>query len=85
MAEETDLDRTEAPSQRRLEQAREEGQFPRSREVNTFALLAAAGLGLWVSSEALRNSFSGLMRRALVLERAAIEAPGSMLEQLYAV
>jgi len=85
MAEESDLERTEAPSQRRLEQAREEGQVPRSREVNTFALLAAAGLGLWVSSEALRNSFTGLMRRALVLERAAIEAPGGMLEQLYAV
>ena len=85
MAEESDLERTEAPSQRRLEQAREEGQVARSREVNTFALLAAAGLGLWVSSDALRNSFSGLMRSALALERAAIEAPGVMLERLYAI
>ena len=42
MAEESDLERTEAPSQRRLEQAREEGQVPRSRELNSFALLGAA-------------------------------------------
>ena len=85
MAEESDLERTEAPSQRRLEQAREEGQVPRSREVNTFALLAAAGLGLWIGSDALRHAFSGRMRSGVARERAAVEAPGSMLERLYAV
>jgi flagellar biosynthetic protein FlhB len=85
MAEESDLERTEAPSQRRLEQAREEGQVARSREVNTFALLAAAGLGLWIGADALRTSFSGLMRSGLALERAAIESPGAMLERLHAV
>lgn len=85
MAEESDLERTEAPSQRRLEQAREEGQVARSREVNTFALLAAAGLGLWISADGLRNAFSGLVRNGLAVPRAAIEAPSAMLERLSAI
>ena len=38
-------DRTEAPTQRRLEQAREEGQLPVSRDLGTLASLAGAVLG----------------------------------------
>ncbi|SCK06166.1 flagellar biosynthesis protein FlhB [Vogesella sp. LIG4] len=46
MAEESDQeDRTEAPSPRRLEQARAEGNVPRSRELTTFAI-TATGLAL---------------------------------------
>jgi len=36
VAEESDLEKTEDPSPRRLEQAREEGQVPQSRELSTF-------------------------------------------------
>lgn len=78
MAEESDLERTEAPSQRRLEQAREEGQVPRSRELNTFALLGAAGLGLWLAADGLRNAFAGLMRSALTIPRGVLADPSSM-------
>jgi flagellar biosynthetic protein FlhB len=38
-------DRTEAPTQRRLEQAREEGQLPVSRDLGTLASLGGAALG----------------------------------------
>ena len=48
MAEESDLERTEPASQRRLEQARERGQVPRSPELSTFAVLLAAGGGMIV-------------------------------------
>lgn len=78
MAEESDLERTEAPSQRRLEQAREEGQVPRSRELNTFALLGAAAVGLWVSADGLRNAFAGLLRQGLSFPRAAVSDPTAM-------
>jgi flagellar biosynthesis protein FlhB len=81
MAEESDLERTEAPSQRRLEQAREEGQVPRSRELNTLTLLAAAGTGLWVSSDALRNAFSGLLRSGLSIAPAEVADPGAMMHR----
>ena len=41
MAEESDLERTEPASSRRLEQAREEGNVPQSRELMAFMVLAA--------------------------------------------
>ena len=80
MAEESDLERTEAPSQRRLEQAREEGQVPRSRELNTFALLGAASLGLWFSAESLRTSFAGLLQTALSLSPSVTADTAAMME-----
>ncbi len=80
MAEESDLERTEAPSQRRLEQAREEGQVPRSRELNTFALLGAAALGLWASGEHLRHAFSGLLRSGLSISPDVASDTAAMME-----
>jgi flagellar biosynthetic protein FlhB len=81
MAEESDLERTEAPSQRRLEQAREEGQVPRSRELNTLMLLAAAGVGLWLSAGELRSAFSGLLRSGLAIAPGQAAEPAAMLER----
>jgi flagellar biosynthetic protein FlhB len=46
MAEESDLERTEPASARRLEQAREEGQVPRSREIGAFLILIVAAAGV---------------------------------------
>lgn len=45
----SDQEKTEAPSQRRLQRAREEGHFPISRELVTLASLAAgcAGILMW--------------------------------------
>lgn len=85
MAEESDLERTEAPSQRRLEQAREEGQVPRSRELNTLMLLAAAGAGMWLSAEQLRGSFATLLRSGLAIAPADVGEPGAMLERFRAL
>jgi flagellar biosynthetic protein FlhB len=48
MAEESDLERTEPASARRLEQAREEGQVPRSREVGAFLILIVAATTFWL-------------------------------------
>jgi len=42
MAEDSDLERTEPASLKRLEQAREEGDVPRSRELPTCTILLAA-------------------------------------------
>ena len=52
MAEDSDKeDRTESPSARKLEQAREDGNVPRSRELNTFAV-TMAGLALLIATGA---------------------------------
>ena len=69
MAEDSDLERTEPASPRRLEQAREEGDVPRSRELATCTVLLAAGLGLWFSGEALIRRLNGMLASSLTLER----------------
>ncbi|WP_459618375.1 flagellar biosynthesis protein FlhB [Bordetella sp. 2513F-2] len=65
MAEESDLEKTEAASPRRLEKAREEGQIARSRELGTFLLLAAGVAGLWLSGGSLYRSLTGVLRAGL--------------------
>ncbi len=47
MAEESDLEKTEPASQRRLEQAREEGQVPSSRELATFLVTMTGVAGMY--------------------------------------
>ncbi|MDR3392926.1 MAG: flagellar biosynthesis protein FlhB [Sulfuriferula sp.] len=53
MAEDSDLEKTEQATPKRLEKAREEGDVPRSRELATFTGLLAAGSGLWLSGDHL--------------------------------
>jgi flagellar biosynthetic protein FlhB len=83
MAEESDLERTEPASPRRLEQAREKGQVPRSPELSTFAVLMAAGGGLMLLGGALGGSLADLMRAGLTLDRAAAFDPAQMSGRLY--
>ncbi len=70
MAEDSGLERTESASERRREQAREEGQVARSRELSTLALLLAGGGGLWFMGTALADKLSLLMRHGMQLDRA---------------
>ena len=65
MAEESDLEKTEAATPRRLEKAREEGQVVRSRELNTFLLLAAGVAGLWFTGGNLYQTLHGVLRSGL--------------------
>lgn len=70
MAEDSDLERTELPSQRRIEQAREEGDVPRSRELATCSILLAAGIGMWLMGEGLAAQIGRAMAAGLSLNRA---------------
>jgi flagellar biosynthetic protein FlhB len=65
LAEDSDLEKTESASPRRLEKAREAGDVPRSRELATFAVLAAAALGFWASGEAMATQLKHLLRQSL--------------------
>lgn len=79
MAEESDLEKTEDPSQRRLEQAREEGQVPQSRELSTFLVMIAGVAGLWVLGQWASQRMFGVMRRGLSFDRAAAFDGAAML------
>ena len=69
MAEESDLERTEPASSRRLEQAREEGNVPQSRELMAFMVLAAGAGAFWILGGWLSQRSSNLVRHGLSFSR----------------
>lgn len=82
MAEDSDLERTEPASPKRLEKAREEGDVPRSRELATASVLFAAGLGIWVLSGHLSNALQQSLMTGLSLERQAAFDPTFLLTKI---
>jgi flagellar biosynthetic protein FlhB len=68
MADE-DMERTEHPTPKRLEEARKKGQVPRSTELNTAAVVLIAGAGLHYMGHALGSSLFEMMRTNLSLSR----------------
>lgn len=70
MAEGSDLEKTEPASQRRLDQAREEGDIPRSRELATCTILLAAGTCIWFLGGGMAEALSRMLAKGLTLERA---------------
>ncbi|MEF8732573.1 MAG: flagellar biosynthesis protein FlhB [Candidatus Accumulibacter meliphilus] len=82
MAEESDLEKTEAASSRRLEQAREEGQVPRSREIGTFLVLMVGAAAFWLMGPWMVERVSGFFRRGLVLDHGLATEPTQMLVRL---
>ncbi|WP_343547144.1 flagellar biosynthesis protein FlhB [Ralstonia sp.] len=69
MSDDSDLEKTEPASPRRLEQAREEGDVPRSRELASFALTAVSAGGLWVMGDSIVRAASSFLARCLEFHR----------------
>jgi len=86
MAEENDnsQEKTEEPTPRRLEKAREDGQTARSKELGTMAVLMAGAVGLLVFGGSLGAALEGIMRDAFVIERSAMFDTRHMSLQLMA-
>ncbi|TDG18730.1 flagellar type III secretion system protein FlhB [Paraburkholderia silviterrae] len=70
MAEDSDLEKTESATPKRLEKAREEGQIARSRELSTFALLSAGCFGAWLLSGTIGEHLQTMLRGALTFNHA---------------
>jgi flagellar biosynthetic protein FlhB len=83
MAEDSDLERSEPASERRLQQARERGQVPRSPELSTFSVLLAAGGGLMLLGGALVRSLESVLKGSLTLDRNAAFEPEQMSARLF--
>lgn len=83
MAEDSDLEKTEQPSQRRLDQAREKGQVARSRELSTFAILLAGGGTLWFMGSSLTQQMLKLLRDGLTMNQEMAFNPELMMPRLY--
>jgi flagellar biosynthetic protein FlhB len=82
MAEAGGQDKTEPASERRLKQARENGDIPRSREVATFVVLMTAGAGLWVMGGAVVEKLQMTLQRGLSLDREQVYNPTALLERI---
>lgn len=80
MAEESDLEKTEQPTSRRLEQAREEGQVPQSRELSTFLVLITGATGLWMMGGWISRRLTDSLRHGFSFERAAVFDTQRMLD-----
>ncbi|TCZ79508.1 flagellar biosynthesis protein FlhB [Lysobacter sp. N42] len=75
MASEDQEDKTELPSEKRLREAREKGDSPRSRELANVAVLGCATLALAVSGPQLGAAAQGWLAGALQFEPALLGQP----------
>ncbi|WP_293004920.1 flagellar biosynthesis protein FlhB [Nitrosomonas sp.] len=83
MSEESDLERTEEATPRRLEKAREEGQVARSQELTTFTLLMAAAVGILMMGAALMEKLVKIMQSGMQMERELAFQPELMIDRFY--
>ncbi len=81
MSEESDLEKTEPASPRRLEKAREEGQVVRSRELATFIMLMTGVVGLWTLGGMVGRTLDTVMRQSLRFEPATAFDTSRMLSR----
>jgi flagellar biosynthetic protein FlhB len=82
MAEDSDLEKTEEPSSRRIEQAREKGQVPHSRELGTFLVLIVAGAAFWTMGGWFMQRSMAILRKGFTIESEVMREPVLMLPRL---
>lgn len=79
MAEDSDLEKTEQASPKRLEKAREDGDVPRSRELATVTVLFTTGIGLLAMGDHLNHALKTAMTAGLKIDRATAFDPMLLL------
>jgi flagellar biosynthetic protein FlhB len=77
-----DSERTESPTQKRLDDARAKGQVPRSRDLSAAAVVLAGGIGLHSLGSMFGSHMLSLMRDALTFTRDVTLDSGLMMHQL---
>ena len=82
MSEQDDLERTESPTEKRLEDARKKGQVPRSRDLTTAAVTLTGGLGLYGLGRFIGGGMLEMMRSGLTLTGADAVQPERMVAAL---
>lgn len=82
MASDSGLERTEQPTPKRLREAREKGQVPRSKELNSMALLMAAAGGFLLMGESMLTDLQTIFADSLSFEQARNMDKSSVIAQL---
>ncbi len=73
-------EKTEEPTPRKEEKAREDGQVARSRELNGMAMLVTGSLGLVVFGGSYASTFAEIMRRSATMASASDDQMFAALE-----
>ncbi|BDH45413.1 flagellar biosynthetic protein FlhB [Salmonella enterica subsp. enterica serovar Choleraesuis] len=75
MAEDSDEEKTEAPTPHRLHKAREQGEVPRSRELTSLLVLLVGLALLWFGGEPLARRLAAMLSAGLSFDHAIINDP----------
>ncbi len=81
MADDSDLEKTEQASPRRLEKAREDGDVPRSKELATFAVLVTAAVSFWLSGDAIVKQLKIMLAAGLRFQLTTVQDPVAFATQ----
>lgn len=82
MAEESDQEKTEAPTPHRIEKAREDGQIPRSRELTSLLMLLAGVSIIWVGGGSFARRLSAMLSAGLHFDHGIINDPSLVVGQI---
>jgi flagellar biosynthetic protein FlhB len=82
VAEDSDQERTEQPTSKRIEKAREQGDVPRSREMATCVMLLIGGSTLWMFTGPLVTSLNRFMVSTMTFEREMAFDPALLFERM---
>ncbi|MBT8145039.1 MAG: flagellar biosynthesis protein FlhB [Gammaproteobacteria bacterium] len=82
MADEQFQEKTERATPKRLKEAREKGQVPRSRELNTAAVMIAASASLFVLGSGMSRDLVTILQNGLTFDRATIFDTTSLANNL---
>ncbi len=83
MAEDSGLERTEDATPKRQQQARTEGQVPRSKELGTFAITMTAVAMLIAYGNSLYQQMRLVLSKALTFDQPTLAEPDIMTRRLH--
>ncbi|HID44547.1 MAG TPA: flagellar type III secretion system protein FlhB [Chromatiaceae bacterium] len=78
-------ERTEKPTPKRLREAKEKGQVPRSRELNGTIVLVVSAIALMLMGSMLVEGLAAIMQAAFSIERGRIMDPATLVQQFGSV
>ncbi|KGO98095.1 flagellar biosynthesis protein FlhB [Novilysobacter defluvii] len=78
MSQDSGQDRTEEPTEKRLREAREKGDVPRSRELANLAVLGMTALAMLAMASSIGSAAQGWLRGALTFEPGLLGNPDQL-------
>ncbi|MCI0508797.1 flagellar biosynthetic protein FlhB [Chromohalobacter marismortui] len=82
---ESDEEKTEDPTPRRLEKAKEDGQVARSRELTTFMILASGVATLWMLGGHLYDSLGAAMEQSFIFSRGEVFDTAVLMSHIWSL